>query len=307
MSSDPIRFEPPSRPGDEGERAHDDDGGLRLWAALQEQHEPAPGQSARLAEQRRRLAERVAASARANRCMVTTRHAPAAMSRANDVARLQTLYLAAEGPLRPGEPLNVLLIELAPDGVLPIEAPADGVQREWLLLRGAVELKSADHAVTLAPLDFHLEPAALTDCAGDAAIAQLEADAAGALLFLRESLTFPEPGAAPRTVRDADTPWEPFAPRIERRLLWQSGATLGAVLLRAEAGARVPHHAHRHDEECLVLRGETFQDDCLLREGDYQLAPAGSEHKSVMTDVGGVFFIHGDLHLDLVVPPGPAA
>ncbi len=287
-----------------------------LAFAAEDRHAASPDLSAL----RARLIRRAAASVRASRAMVTVRHTAAAMARASERARLQTLYLAAHGALRPGEPLHVLLIELAPDGQLPIDAPAPGVQREWLLLRGRAELADGrSSAVALEPLDFHFAPAeageganppAGTTSAPPLSPQTIRADAHGALLFLRESLQSPEPGETARTVRDAETPWEPYAPRVERRVLWRRGP-LASLLYRAAAGASVPQHAHGHDEECLVLRGETFQDDCLLREGDYQLAPAGSSHLSGHTDVGAIFYIHGDIELDFqkrpTAPAVPAA
>jgi hypothetical protein len=48
-----------------------------------------------------------------------------------------------------------------------------------------------------------------------------------------------------------------------------------------------------------MLRGDLFLDDVLLRALDWQLAPAGSEHQSVSTDVGGLLFAHGDIDLQL--------
>jgi quercetin dioxygenase-like cupin family protein len=80
--------------------------------------------------------------------------------------------------------------------------------------------------------------------------------------------------------------------------LWQRGGQ-AAMLCLAEAGARVPSHVHGHDEECLMVRGELFLDDLLLREGDYQLAPAGSGHRVTETDVGALIYAHGDADLHL--------
>lgn len=283
-----------------------------LAFAAQNRHAPAPDLSAL----RTRLIRRVATSVRASRAMVTVRHTAAAMARASEQARLQTLYLAAQGTLRPGEPLHVLLIELVPDGQLVIDAPAPGVQREWLQLRGRTELAdNRSAAVTLEPLDFHVVPAAAaedvpactaTTSAPPTAPHTIRSDAQGALLFLRESLQRAEAGETPRTVRDADTLWKPYAPQVERRVLWRRGP-MAALLYRAAPGASVPQHAHGHDEECLVLRGETFQDDCLLRAGDYQLAPAGSIHRSGNTDVGAIFYIHGDIELDFQTSPTTVA
>jgi quercetin dioxygenase-like cupin family protein len=71
------------------------------------------------------------------------------------------------------------------------------------------------------------------------------------------------------------------------------------MLYHALPGAAVPHHGHRRDEECLMLAGDFFLDEVLLRPLDYQIAPAGTEHRSASTDTGLLVFAHGDLDLDL--------
>lgn len=72
-------------------------------------------------------------------------------------------------------------------------------------------------------------------------------------------------------------------------------ATVTSMLVRFEAGASVPDHRHALDEDCLVLAGEMFLGDILLRALDYQLAPAGGGHFGEMSDVGVTFFFHGAL------------
>ena len=83
------------------------------------------------------------------------------------------------------------------------------------------------------------------------------------------------------------------------RVLWRQGGQ-AAMLWLAEPGATVPQHRHGHDEECLMLRGDLFQDDYLLREGDYQLAPQGSMHRTVSTDTGALIYAHGDLDMQVL-------
>ena len=85
-------------------------------------------------------------------------------------------------------------------------------------------------------------------------------------------------------------------PGIRRRVLWTAGGE-AALLYRADPGARVPGHAHGHDEECLMVQGELFLDDVLLQPGDYQLAPAGTGHRVTETDTGVIIYAHGDLDL----------
>jgi anti-sigma factor ChrR (cupin superfamily) len=81
-------------------------------------------------------------------------------------------------------------------------------------------------------------------------------------------------------------------------------ADVVSMLVRFAAGASVADHGHALDEDCLVLQGEMFLGDILLRTGDYQLAPAGGTHFGETSDVGVLFFFHGAL--DPVLRGAPA-
>jgi hypothetical protein len=48
------------------------------------------------------------------------------------------------------------------------------------------------------------------------------------------------------------------------------------------------------EEECLMLSGEAFFGDILLRAGEYQHAPLGSRHGEAFSDVGALLYVHGD-------------
>ena len=82
-----------------------------------------------------------------------------------------------------------------------------------------------------------------------------------------------------------DTDWDDFCPGVRIKALWEGGARR-TVLVRMRAGASVKAHAHALEEECMMLAGEAFIGDTLLRSGEYQLAPQGSRHGEVSTDVG---------------------
>lgn len=235
---------------------------------------------------RRRLLDRVAGSRDAAGPMVTSRLSRLAVEPLAPGVRAARLYERDRArPERPGEPLRARLIELAPGSRW--DGPDAAHEREWLVLRGAVVLGGE----TLTERDFHAEPAG---CAGASVVS-----CDGAVLFLREAGLPPEPGAAPLTVRDAEAGWPEFAPGIRRRVLWRHGDA-ASMLYYAEPGASVPHHAHGHDEECLMVQGELFLDDVLLQAGDYQLAPAGTGHRITQTDTGVVIYAHGDLDLRFV-------
>jgi len=235
---------------------------------------PTPG--------RQRLFARVARSAAAAHRMHTLRHADTRAEALAEGASWRALYTAPALTLRPGEPQRCGLLELAPGARWSPEPGPN--QREWLLLRGAVTLGD----ITLQLHDFLLQP-------GPAPATPLHS-AGGALLLLREAPA--QAGAQALLQSAADAPWVDYAPGIERRVLAQH-AGQAAMLYRTRPGAAVPRHGHRHDEECLMLAGDIFLDDVLLRPLDYQLAPAGTHHDSVSTDTGVLLYAHGDLDLDL--------
>lgn len=250
------------------------------WAA---DHPDGLGSSGAL---RGRLLDRLAASRAASGAMFTARlkrlaaHAPAPGLLA------RTLYAApGDRALRPGEPLRTMLIELQPGGRW--DGPAAGNHREWLVLRGAAHI--GGEALRLR--DYHVAPAG-------AASGLVRSDA-GALLFLRESQQVADATDTEFTVHDKDAGWPDYAPGIRRRVLWQRDGQ-AAMLYCAQPGASVPMHTHGHDEECLMVQGELFLDDLLLRQGDYQLAPAGTGHRVTETDTGVVIYAHGDLDLKFV-------
>lgn len=228
-------------------------------------------------ELRERLFARVAASAAAARVMHTRRHAEAPLRAAGVGVRCAELYAAAPGPARPGEPRRVCILELAP-GARWAQA-GNGGRCEWLVLRGQAHVDGH----TLGEHDFLLGPGGAAQAGTD-----------GALLLLREADT----PTAPLLQRAAQAPWADFAPGIRRRVMWQQQGE-AAMLYRTEPDAAVPRHVHGHDEECLMLEGDLFLDDVLLRPLDYQLAPAGSGHAGVFTDTGVLLYAHGDAELDL--------
>lgn len=236
---------------------------------------------------RARLFERVARSAAASRPMFTVRARQAPLVPVAPGVAVRTLYRAERPELRPGEPLRVSWIELAAGTrwALPRADGHRGLQREWLVVQGRAAVGGREFTA----LDYHV------DSGGGTLVEALGGE--GATLYLRES-----PALGEGRLHEGDG-WHEFAPGIRRRVLWTRGSE-AAMLYRAEAGAAVPRHGHGHDEECLMLDGELFIDDVLLRGGEYQLAPAGSGHGGLFTDTGVVIFAHGDLDLAITDSAG---
>jgi|CXWL01.1.fsa_nt_gi hypothetical protein len=241
----------------------------------------------RLAGARERLFARVQESARASRVMHTTRRHDALRTEPDPApgVTLRTLYAAGGAALRAGEPLRSCLVELGAGAQWPVPATDHALQREWLVLQGEVQLGG----LTLGAQDFHLQPAGTPS--------PPLASVGGALLLLRLAPIAARRGDTALTRRAAHAAWADFAPGIRRRVMWQRDGQ-AAMLYRTLPGATVPRHSHHHDEECLMLQGDIFLDEVLLRPLDYQLAPAGTGHAGVYTDTGVVLYAHGDLELD---------
>jgi hypothetical protein len=220
---------------------------------------------------RRRLLERVQAShAHESQFLTVRRDASAWQPIADGVSARE---------LARTEVAVSLLIELAPGAVLPFDAIFS--RNEVVVLEGTAMLAA--------------EPLAR----GDAAAAPNDADHAiraldqAARLYLRRSAG-PDNGAVLSFSAFDDAGWDDFCPGVRIRELW-SGGERRSLLVRMRAGASVGAHGHALEEECMMLAGEAFIGDTLLRSGEYQLAPQGSHHGAVSTDVGALFFVHGSL------------
>lgn len=100
--------------------------------------------------------------------------------------------------------------------------------------------------------------------------------------------------AAARRAAAKPKRWAPSTPGVNVMTLCGDSQVV-SMLVRFEAGASVVDHHHAIDEDCLVLEGDMYLGDILLRAGDFQLAPAGSSHIGEMSDSGVTFYFHGAL------------
>ncbi len=236
---------------------------------------------------RERLLDRVVRSARAASALITVRHDTHLAEQVAPHVRAARLYRSAGDPRRSGEPRRAQLIELEPGAVWAADAAQPSDRVEWLVLRGQVEFD----AEALAALDYRHQRAGTPS--------PVLRSTQGALVYRRDSPQSAVPPAAVSTVRNAESEWDEFGPGIRRRVLWTEAGE-ASLLYHTLPGASVPGHGHGHDEECLMIDGELFLDDVLLRRYDWQLAPAGSGHAGVYTDTGVVLFAHGDLQVEAV-------
>jgi anti-sigma factor ChrR (cupin superfamily) len=249
-----------------------------LSQALAETPAEAPGAL------RGRLLARVADSALRHRGMVTVRTRQRQTQEIQPGARVGWLYRNTDDSARrPGEPVALAIVELDPGARIAEGLALAGRNSEWLVVRGSCTIDG----VPLATFDHHGRPAT----AGEPVVTSEH----GATIYLRNGGTEPTPAG---TARERDAVWEDYAPGIRRRVLWQADGAV-AYIAKAINGAAVPSHGHHRDEESLMLDGDLFLGDVLIREGDFQLAPAGLVHDTVQAGSDCMVYIRGDADLAL--------
>lgn len=275
----------------------DDTDDPALYALLAAQLQPLRPPLAREAALRQRLMARVSRSAAAQRQHLTVRRERGAWL---DIGPgLQQRLLRASGGMR------VQLLRL--DAGAPLPWPDDALAQELLVIDGALQPAPGN------PAPQPLAPQGYLVCAADAARAQWVA-AAPTLLYQRLRLTGHDLPALEQAwwarvradglaLASGQRPWQPAATG--------GGVTVQALcgdqqvvsmLVRFAPGGAVPDHGHALDEDCLMLAGEMYLGDTLLRPLDYQLAPAGGGHVDECSEGGGTFFFHGALDPVLLAP-----
>jgi quercetin dioxygenase-like cupin family protein len=243
--------------------------------------EPPPQQQEAL---RSRLMERVAFSTAQHAGLMTVRQKDGDWRTLKAGVRVKHLWTGPAG--------NSVLIELAPGAALP--AHRHNWVEEGIVLRGGLQMDGLD----MGPFDYHISPTGSRHSlirSRQGALAYLRGTSLGHTpSVVRELLSglLPFRGEPARTVFCKEEGWVQIAPGVQKKELWSDG-TLVSGFCRFAPGARFPGHAHPLDEECMMLSGEVFLGDILLRAGDYQLAAAGSVHGEVFSDVGALFFFRG--------------
>jgi quercetin dioxygenase-like cupin family protein len=246
-----------------------------------------------------RLAERAHRSVLAHRDFRTTRQA--------DLQWSAPLDGAQEALLDAGDQARATLVRLRPGARLPW--PAGTTAQEILLVEGELQAQPAGQAPIM------LTPHALAlRSAPQAGELVASAQAGPCLVYVRQMHVAPESISGPegqwwalprkplQITHAAGRRWRPTFEGVEVLPMWGS-ADITSMLVRFAPGASVPDHQHAAHEDCLMLEGEMFLGDILLRPGDYQLAPAGGGHFGETSDVGCTFFFHGAVDPVLVAPP----
>jgi len=188
---------------------------------------------------------------------------------------------------------NSVLIEFAPGASLPPHRHS--WVEEGIVLQGDLEMGD----LKLGPLDYHISPVGSRHASirsREGGLAFLRGTSLGKKpLVLRELLggLLPIDGDPSLTVfTNTNQNWVELAAGVYKQDLWSDNYR-SSHMYRLEPGAMIPAYAHLQDEECMILQGEVFLGDVLLRAGEYQFAPAGSQHGDITTDVGGTLFLRG--------------
>ncbi|WP_232470725.1 MULTISPECIES: cupin domain-containing protein [Methylococcus] len=234
---------------------------------------------------RTRLMDRIARSVADQAGLLTVRLKDGAWQTLRRGVRFKPLWTGPAG--------SSVLIEFAPGALLP--AHRHSWTEEGIVLRGGLQMGSLD----LGPLDYHLSPAGSRHASirsRQGALAYLRGTSLGRKSsVLRELIggLLPVTGPAPTTVfADNKEGWVEVAEGVMKKDLCSDGI-LASRFYRLAPGAKVPAHSHLQDEECMMLEGEVFLGDILLRAGEYQLAPVGTRHGEVFSDVGATLFVRG--------------
>ncbi|MCV2353066.1 cupin domain-containing protein [Paucibacter sp. B2R-40] len=272
--------------------------GLGLLPTLAVEFAPIEPPSTMAGALRQRLLARAAQSAAANLGLTTRRLADAVWQ---DLAPGVRVCGQHKDELSQSS-----LIQLAPGtrwapgaGAGALHGP-DAAVHEILVLSGELRLDVAALGTpTLAAQDYQLIGLA-NPWPADSSLSSTT----GALLYWRSSKAglsddladlaaneFGQTAASHRVVADAQG-WQPLRQGVEIKPLHMVGERI-SMLVRFQPGATVPAHPHELGEECLMLEGDLFLSDVLLRAGEFQFAPAGTGHEGLLSDVGCLLYFCG--------------
>jgi hypothetical protein len=230
---------------------------------------------------RSRLLARVRDSAQAHQDFITVRRDDTPWADWQDGVRARMLH--AKGALR------MRMLELRAGAALP--DMGDAQAQELLVLRGTL-VGMTDLAAQGFLVRTLRHPGRWTSAQG-ALVYVRELCGARDALPAAEARWWPAADAAARVVPAGSVDgWLPFSPGVQVKPLAGDNDAI-SMLARFEPGARVNTHGHCLDEDCVMLEGDLFLGDVLLREHEYQLAPAGTTHLGLFSDVGAVLYFHG--------------
>lgn len=191
---------------------------------------------------------------------------------------------------------RTFILDLAPGASLPMHRHHEN--EECIVLRGSASLGT----LTVNAGDYHL--------ARSGSRHGRISSASGAMLYLRgipvghtaeiarDLLTALLPGEGQEllTIPSQTGEWIEMSPGVSNKPLFdyvQSRSTL--IRLNAGTSWSTAQACLSQDEECLILEGDAFIGDTLLRHGDWQIAPVGAKTLPIASDHGALLFVRSGL------------
>jgi quercetin dioxygenase-like cupin family protein len=193
-------------------------------------------------------------------------------------------------PLWQSQQGNSVLIEFAPGASLPLHRHQ--YLEEGIVLSGSLQLDDLE----LTQFDYHVSDAGSRHGrirSKHGALAYLRGSSVGqGLAMFKEILggLLPKNEKTSKSILTNEGDWIEAQKGLFQKDLWTDG-TVASRFFRIEPGTKIEGHYHPMDEECMMLSGDVFLGDILLQQGDYHLAPKGSEHLEITSDTGGLLFV----------------
>ena len=187
---------------------------------------------------------------------------------------------------------NSVLVEFAPGSALPLHR--HNYLEEGIVLSGGLQLDGLE----LTQFDYHVSPAGSRHGrirSKQGCLAYLRGTSLGQPLSMFKEVLG---GLLSKNHKESesffsnDGDWVEVQNGLFQKDLWTEG-TVASRFFRIEPGTTIEGHYHPLDEECMMLSGDIFLGDILVQEGDYHLAPAGTEHLEIFSDTGALLYVRG--------------
>jgi quercetin dioxygenase-like cupin family protein len=193
--------------------------------------------------------------------------------------------------LNEGASTRSVLVEFDPGASLPMHRHHE--HEQCLVLRGDLQMDDLD----IRAGDYHEAPAGSrhgrVSSTGGALIYLRGVSLGNTGRVIRDMVTawLPSRGEAPRTIRADEGRWSDLAPGVRAKSLFD-GSDEASMLLRLQPGARVPPGLGMAEGEYLMVEGEAYVGDTLLREGEYDYAHRNADAFELSSDVGALLYMH---------------
>ncbi len=187
---------------------------------------------------------------------------------------------------------NSVLVEFAPGSALPLHRHS--YLEEGIVLSGGLQLDDLE----LTQFDYHVSPAGSRHGrirSKQGALAYLRGSSVGQPLSMFKEVLgglLPKNHKESESITAGEGEWIEIQTGVFQKDLWTDG-TVASRFFRLNAGTYMDGHYHPLDEECMMLSGDIFLGDILVQEGDYHVAPAGTEHLEIFSDTGALLYVRG--------------